>query len=115
MRLTPLVRQLTRQSAPLRVKKLAPEATIPTRGSASAAGFDLYASRESVVPARGKAMVDTDIAIALPEGTYGRVAPRSGLAAKHSIDTGAGVIDVDYRGPRKVILFNFSDVDFKSE
>jgi dUTP pyrophosphatase len=42
----------------------------------------------------------------------GRVAPRSGLAAKHSIDTGAGVIDADYRGEVKVILFNFSEVDF---
>lgn len=40
------------------------------------------------------------------------MAPRSGLAAKHSIDTGAGVIDADYRGQVKVILFNFSDVDF---
>ncbi|GMK54634.1 hypothetical protein CspeluHIS016_0112200 [Cutaneotrichosporon spelunceum] len=99
-------------SQPLRVKRLAPEAIIPTRGSASAAGFDLYASQPTTVPARGKAMVDTDISIALPEGTYGRIAPRSGLAAKHSIDTGAGVIDVDYRGPIKVILFNFSDADF---
>jgi dUTP pyrophosphatase len=44
--------------------------------------------------------------------TDGRVAPRSGLAAKHSIDTGAGVIDADYRGEVKVILFNFSDTDF---
>jgi dUTP pyrophosphatase len=42
----------------------------------------------------------------------GRVAPRSGLAAKHSIDVGAGVIDYDYRGPVKVILFNLSDADF---
>ena len=45
----------------------------------------------------------------------GRIAPRSGLAAKHSIDTGAGVIDADYRGEVKVLLFNFSDVDFTSE
>lgn len=42
----------------------------------------------------------------------GRVAPRSGLASKHSIDTGAGVIDADYRGEVKVLLFNLSDVDF---
>ena len=42
----------------------------------------------------------------------GRVAPRSGLAAKHFIDTGAGVIDADYRGEVKVLLFNHSDVDF---
>lgn len=42
----------------------------------------------------------------------GRVAPRSGLAAKHSIDVGAGVIDADYRGELKVLLFNLSDMDF---
>lgn len=42
----------------------------------------------------------------------GRVAPRSGLAVKHFIDTGAGVIDSDYRGQVKVLLFNHSEVDF---
>ena len=42
----------------------------------------------------------------------GRIAPRSGLAAKHFIDTGAGVIDADYRGEVKVLLFNHSEVDF---
>lgn len=72
------------QSQPLRVKRLAPEAIVPTRGSSSAAGFDLYASRPATVPARGKAMVDTDISIALPEGTYGRIAPRSGLGELNS-------------------------------
>lgn len=45
--------------------------------------------------------------------TDGRVAPRSGLASKNFIDTGAGVIDADYRGPVKVLLFNHSDVDFE--
>lgn len=44
--------------------------------------------------------------------TDGRIAPRSGLAAKNFIDTGAGVIDADYRGEVKVLLFNFSDEDF---
>ncbi|EKD01380.1 hypothetical protein A1Q2_04327 [Trichosporon asahii var. asahii CBS 8904] len=102
-----------KSAMPMRVKRLAPSATIPTRGSALAAGFDLYASRPASVPPRGKAMVDTDISIALPSGTYGRVAPRSGLAAKHSIHTGAGVIDADYRGPLKVILFNLGDEEFK--
>lgn len=43
----------------------------------------------------------------------GRIAPRSGLAVKHSIDTGAGVIDSDYRGQVKVLLFNHSEVDFE--
>jgi deoxyuridine 5'-triphosphate nucleotidohydrolase len=44
--------------------------------------------------------------------TDGRVAPRSGLASKHSIDVGAGVIDADYRGPVKVLLFNLGETDF---
>jgi len=101
-------------SAPaLQVKCLSETAKPPTRGSAFAAGYDLYSSKEATVPARGKVLVDTDISIAVPAGTYGRVAPRSGLASKHSIDVGAGVIDADYRGPVKVLLFNFSDVDFK--
>lgn len=46
-------------------------------------------------------------------GIDGRIAPRSGLASKHFIDTGAGVIDADYRGEVKVLLFNHSDVDFE--
>jgi dUTP pyrophosphatase len=113
----------------LQVQLLSPKGRAPTRGSAFAAGYDLYSSEDTTVPARGKAMVSTDISIAVPAGTCtfstlpksykpntlradGRVAPRSGLAAKHSIDTGAGVIDADYRGPVKVILFNFSEVDF---
>lgn len=57
--------------------------------------------------------VKTDISIAFPHGFYARVAPRSGLAWKNSIDVGAGVIDVDYRGNVGVILFNHSDDDFK--
>lgn len=100
---------------PLQVKFLSATAKAPTRGSAHAAGYDLYASKATTVPARGKVLVDTDISIAVPAGTYGRVAPRSGLASKHSIDVGAGVIDADYRGPLKVLLFNLSEVDFKVE
>ena len=44
------------------------------------------------------AIVPTDIAVAIPDGTYGRIAPRNGLAAKHHLAVGAGVIDADYRG-----------------
>lgn len=58
-------------------------------------------------------MIKTDLQVAIPTGCYGRVAPRSGLAWKHSIDVGAGVIDEDYRGPLNVILFNFGDQDFE--
>ncbi|KAK0515537.1 hypothetical protein JMJ35_001571 [Cladonia borealis] len=98
---------------PLLVKRLSEKAKTPTRGSAFAAGYDLYAAKECVIPKRGKALVDTDLAIAVGVGCYGRIAPRSGLAVKHFIDTGAGVIDADYRGQVKVLLFNHSENDFE--
>ena len=66
----PAVPKLTSsQKPPLFIKKLSNNATTPTRGSAFAAGYDLYSSHETVVPARGKTLVDTDLAIAVPEGT----------------------------------------------
>ncbi|KAM5290806.1 deoxyuridine 5'-triphosphate nucleotidohydrolase, mitochondrial-like [Glossophaga mutica] len=65
------------------------------------------------VPPMEKALVKTDIQIALPAGCYGRVAPRSGLAAKHFIDVGAGVIDEDYRENIGVVLFNFGKEMFE--
>lgn len=98
--------------AVLLVKRLSQNATLPTRATAASAGYDLYSAVEMVVPAKGKAVVPTDLAIAVPEGCYGRVAPRSGLAVKHFLDCGAGVIDADYRGNVGVVLFNFSDTDF---
>lgn len=57
------------QCPPLLVKKLSDKARLPTRGSAFAAGYDMYSSQAATVPARGKALVDTDIAISLPAGT----------------------------------------------
>ncbi|CAI9736088.1 5' [Octopus vulgaris] len=93
--------------------RLSQNAFIPTRGSPQAAGYDLYSAYEYTVPSKGKLLAKTDLQIALPEGCYGRVAPRSGLALKHFIDVGAGVIDQDYRGNVGVLLFNFSETDFK--
>lgn len=72
-----------------------------------------YSAYDCIVPARGKFIVKTDLQIELPEGCYGRVAPRSGLAAKNFIDVGAGVIDEDYRGNVGVVLFNHADTDFE--
>ncbi|EON62065.1 hypothetical protein W97_01284 [Coniosporium apollinis CBS 100218] len=97
----------------LQVQKLSEKGRTPTRASALAAGYDVYSAREAVIPARGWGMVDTDVAVGVPAGTYGRIAPRSGLAAKHGIGVNAGVIDADYTGHVRVILMNFSDKDFE--
>lgn len=53
----------------LQIKKLSGKARLPTRGSAFAAGYDIYAAKETTIPARGKALVDTDISIAVPANT----------------------------------------------
>ena len=97
----------------LYIKKLRNSAAIPKRATENAAGYDLASAEETVVPAKGKAVVKTGISLATPEGCYGRIAPRSGLAVKRFIDVGAGVIDADYRGEVGVVLFNHSDEDFK--
>lgn len=65
-----------------------------------------------MIPPRDKLVVKTDIQVELPEGCYGRIAPRSGLAAKNFIDIGAGVVDEDYRGNLGVVMFNHSNVEF---
>ena len=97
----------------LRIKKLTQDAILPTRGSGGAVGYDLYSTDEVVVPPTHRALVGTSVAIVLPPGVYGRVAPRSGLAVKHGIQVGAGVVDPDYTGEVKVVLFNHGDKDFE--
>lgn len=97
----------------LLVKKLSKNAILPVRSSKKAAGYDLAAAHSAIIPKKGRMLIKTDLAIAIPDGYYGRVAPRSGLALKYGIDVGAGVIDSDYRGPLGVVLFNHGDTDFE--
>ena len=97
----------------LYVKKIRNTAAIPRRGTEDAAGYDIASAEETVVPAKGKTVVKTGISIAVPDGCYGRLAPRSGLAVRKYIDVGAGVIDADYRGEIGVVLFNHSEDDFQ--
>ena len=97
----------------LHVKRLSEHATIPTRATEFSAGLDLHSAHPYVVPAWGNVVVLTDLAITVPDGCYGRIAPRSGLACKFGIDVGAGVIDADYTGNVGVLLFNFTDRHFE--
>ena len=97
----------------IKVKKLSPNAKIPTKGSSEAAGLDLYSAEDCIVPKKGKFLVPLGIALAVPKGYYGRMAPRSGLAVKKFINVGAGVVDSDYRGQIYALLFNFGEEDFE--
>lgn len=99
-------------SDPLFVCRTNPAAVLPARQTPGSAGYDLSSAEDVTVPPRNKAVIPLGIAIAIPSEHYGRIAPRSGLATKHNIDVGAGVIDSDYRGSLCVLLFNHSDVPF---
>jgi len=85
---------------------------VPTRGSEFAAGLDLQAAEHTVIEPGQRTLIKTGFAVQLPEGHYGRIAPRSGLAYKQGIDVLAGVIDIDYRGGIGVILLNTSHETF---
>ena len=110
----PLCSQLWENGC-LGVRKLHKDAVIPERKTDGAAGYDISSLEDCVVPPWGKALIKTGVAVRLPQGTYGRLAPRSGLALQHSIDVGAGVIDPDYTGELGVILFNHSNQQFVVE
>ena len=79
---------------------------MPTKGSRMAAGHDIYALENGIIPTKGQVLVRTGIAIGLPKGTYGRLAARSRMASKNEIAVGGGVIDAEYTGEVKVILRN---------
>jgi dUTP pyrophosphatase len=94
----------------LEFMRLHAAAKLPTRGSPLAAGLDLYAIESATLTARGgRAAIRTGLSVAIPQGFYGRVAPRSGLAVKHGLDVLAGVIDSDYRGEIICALINHGE------
>jgi len=96
----------------LQVAKVSDKAIIPTKGSDKSAGYDLYSAYNYTIPARGKVVAQTDLQVKVPQGTYGRVAPRSDLASENHIDIVGSVVDEDYRGNLAVVMFNHADVDF---
>ena len=89
---------------------LDPGALMPTRAHAADAGLDLYAPRDAHIPARGGAVVDTGVHVAIPEGYVGMLKSKSGLNVKKNI-LGEGVIDAGYTGPIVVKLYNQGDED----
>jgi deoxyuridine 5'-triphosphate nucleotidohydrolase len=101
--------QVRKGAEKLLVKKLSKEATLPVRGTDEAAGYDLCSVENVVLSPGERKLVSTGLAIKVPEGCYGRLAPRSGLAVKFGIHVGGGVVDRDYRGPVMLILHNLGD------
>lgn len=93
----------------LEFKRLDARATLPVRGSPFSAGLDLHCIDEITIGPGERYLAKTGLAVAIPHGYYGRIAPRSGLAVKQGLDVLAGVIDSDYRGEIGCLLYNTSD------
>ncbi len=97
------------------VKKLTDTATMPTRGSFAAAGYDLYANVENDVKVAPHTTekIGTGLAMEIPDGYFGGIYARSGIATKEGLRPAncVGVVDSDYRGEIIVAVHNDSDVE----
>ena len=90
----------------LKVRPLTKDATIPSKGSKMAAGYDIHSAENKIIPPKKRALVKTDLEVQVPPGTYGRLAPKSSLTIKYDLDIGAGVVDEDFTGNLNVALIN---------
>ena len=101
----------------IRFKKLVPEAVVPRQAHPGDAGIDLVSMEKRTIPAGGRALVRTGLAVEIPVGFEGQVRPRSGLALKRGVTVlnAPGTIDSGYRGEIGVILANFGTDSFAIE
>lgn len=92
----------------LRVRRLEPDARLPSRAYPGDAGLDLYALEPATLAPGERAAIRTGIAVEIPKGQAGLVLPRSGLARRHGISVvnAPGLIDAGYRGEVQVLLLN---------
>ena len=95
----------------VKVKKLNPAAVIPVKAHPTDAGFDLVASQTTTIPANGRALIPTDMAMAIPEGYYGMVVGRSGNTIKRGLVGMTGVVDAGYRNGIGIMAFNLTNED----
>ena len=100
----------------INIKKIRPEAVIPTSGSQFSAGYDLYACLDApvIIPPHQNRKIGTGLSVEIPEGYFGAIFARSGLASKSGIRPAncVGVCDSDYRGEYIVPLHNDTDADY---
>lgn len=89
-----------------------PDCIAPAKATLSSAGFDLCSVEAVEIPPGGRALISTGLSMRCPTGTYGRIAPRSGLSIKYGINVLGGVIDPDYTGIIRAILHNTSSEPF---
>jgi dUTP pyrophosphatase len=106
-------RKMPRPQPTLRVKRVHPQAVLPSKQLPGDAGYDLVACETTVLDAGTRNLVRTGLVMEIPEGYCGRILSRSGLAATSSVDVCAGVVDSGYRGEVMVLLANNGTAKFR--
>jgi len=98
----------------IHIKKISPEAKIPTYATDGASGADLYSVVDRVIPSGTFDLIPTGIAVAIPAGFEAQIRPRSGFALKYGVTllNTPGTIDSDYRGEVKIIVINLGKKEF---
>lgn len=92
----------------IKIERIISDVPMPVRGSEFSAGLDLFNPNEVELFPEVPTRIQTGLKIIVPPGTYGRIAPRSGLSLSHNLWINAGVIDQDYRGEVELIVVNFN-------
>lgn len=95
----------------LKIKLLSENAYVPTKATNHAAGHDLFATRNIIIAPNSQELINTDIAIQPPPGTYGRIVGRSGMN-KLRINVISGTVDIDYTGEISILIRNNSDKNY---
>lgn len=95
----------------VKIKRLSKDAVLPYKAHATDAGMDMVAVKDYVIPAHGRCLVDTGIAMAIPRGYYGMVVGRSGNTIKRGLVGQTGIVDCGYEGSIGVMAFNTTDED----
>lgn len=97
----------------IKVKKLYPDAILPKSMRDGDAALDLFSYKDYVIKPWQRIVIETGVAIAIPNGFWGNVRDRSGLPAKHGLHTMGGVFDSNYRGEVQIIMINLGREDYK--
>ena len=97
----------------VKIKRISPDAQIPSYAKEGDAGFDLNSVEDYVIKPFEKVIVKTGLQMEIPKGYVGLIWDRSGLATKNSLHRLAGVVDSSYRGEVGVVLFNLKNIEYK--
>lgn len=93
----------------LQIIKTSPHAKIPSRSTPQSAGFDLFSIESAKIEPHSNSLISIGLRLKIPDGYYGRIAPRSGISMTQNTIIGAGVIDADYTGIVKVLIHNLNN------